>query len=129
MEGPAITGVPGLEWVARGQLLQSQNSEPGPMSKLRFVGLDDHKDTVVVEAGDRPAEVLGKWASEESAVLVNLKTLGPIESLKVCYEAGPTGYGIARTLFAAGINCVVVRSDDQDRQPACAKTLDRGRMA
>ncbi len=49
------------------------------MSSVRFVGLDVHKDTVVVavaEAGDRPAEVLGKWSSEEGAVLANLKRLG-----------------------------------------------------
>lgn len=111
MEGPAITGVRGLDWVTRGHLLQSQNSEAGPMSSVRFVGLDVHKDTVMVavaEAGDRPAEVLGKWSSEEGAVLANLKRLGPVSSLRVCYEAGPTGYGLARTLIAAGISCVVV---------------------
>lgn len=111
MEGPAITGVRGLESVARGHLLQSQNSEAGPMSSVRFVGLDVHKNTIVAavaESGDRPAEVLGSWPWCEARVLKELRKLGPLSSLKVCYEAGPTGYGLARALIAAGIDCVVV---------------------
>lgn len=111
MEGPAITGVRGLESVARGHLLQSQNSEAGPMSKLRFVGLDVHKNSIVAavaESGDRPAEVLGSWPWCEARVLKELQKLGPLSSLRVCYEAGPTGYGLARALIAAGVDCVVV---------------------
>ncbi|WP_396277456.1 IS110 family transposase [Glutamicibacter creatinolyticus] len=32
---------------------------------------------------------------------------GEISTLRAVYEAGPTGYGLARTLTAAGIQCVV----------------------
>ena len=80
------------------------------MSKLRYVGLDVHKDSIVIaiaETGSRPAEGWGKVESEEQA-LTALKKLGPLESLRVCYEAGPTGYGLLRRLAAAGVNCVVV---------------------
>ena len=72
------------------------------MSSVRFIGLDVHKDTVmaaVAEEGSAPAEGLGSWAWDESRVL---KELGPLKSLKVCYEAGPTGSGLARSLIAAG---------------------------
>ena len=81
------------------------------MSKLRFIGLDVHKDSVVaavVEAGSAPAEGLGSWPWDESRVLKELRKLGPLATLKVCYEAGPTGYGLARALIAAGGDCVVV---------------------
>lgn len=81
------------------------------MSKLRFVGLDVHKDSIVAavaDSGDRPAEVLGSWPWCEARVLKELQKLGPVSSLRVCYEAGPTGYGLARALIAAGIDCVVV---------------------
>lgn len=81
------------------------------MSTLRFIGLDVHKNTIVAaaaESGDRPAEVLGCWPWCEARVLKELRKLGPVSSLRVCYEAGPTGYGLARALIAAGIDCVVV---------------------
>ena len=81
------------------------------MSSVRFVGLDVHKETVVAavaDAGSGPAEVLGSWPWDEARVLKELRKLGPLSSLKVCYEAGPTGYGLARSLMAAGVDCVVV---------------------
>ncbi len=37
-----------------------------------------------------------------------LGELGAASRLRVCYEAGPTGYGLARRLNEAGICCVVI---------------------
>jgi transposase len=37
-----------------------------------------------------------------------LDGLGAVERLRVCYEAGPTGFELARRLNATGICCVVV---------------------
>ena len=34
--------------------------------------------------------------------------MGSLTSLRVCYEAGPTGYGLQRFLAAAGVDCIVV---------------------
>lgn len=45
---------------------------------------------------------------EPSRVLARLRKLGPLERLPVCYEAGPTGYGLQRYLARAGVRCVVV---------------------
>jgi transposase len=68
------------------------------MSSVRFIGLDVHKDSMVAAvAGSAPAEGLGSWARDEARVLQELGKLGPLSTLKVCDEAGPTGYGLARS--------------------------------
>ena len=45
--------------------------------------------------------------------------------LRVCYEAGPCGYGIQRHLSARGHDCVVVLCQEGARAPCC--TRDEGR--
>jgi len=80
-------------------------------STVRYVGLDVHKDTVVIavaESNAAPAEVLRVVQHEAGAVLKQLRKLGPLSSLEVCYEAGPTGFGLQRCLAAAGVSCTVV---------------------
>ncbi len=81
----------------------AKHSEAGPLSSVRLIGLDVHKDTAVAavaEEGSAPAEGLGSWAWDEARVLRELRKLGLLSTLKVCDEAGPTGYGLARTLMA-----------------------------
>ena len=78
---------------------------------LRFVGLDVHKDTIsiaVAESGREPARLLETIPADEWLLLKVLDRLGPKSRLRVCYEAGPTGYGLARQLNEQGICCVVV---------------------
>ncbi len=67
MEGPAIAGVVG-ESVGGRSLWggvpnsRAKHSQAGPMSSVRYVGLDVHKATVAVaESGSAPAEGLGSW--------------------------------------------------------------------
>ncbi|MEZ6055552.1 MAG: hypothetical protein R3C01_02495 [Planctomycetaceae bacterium] len=84
-------------WVIAVPDFQSHNSEAGPMMTLRYVGLDVHKDSIsvaVADVGDAAAQVLERLPFDEARVLKLLRTLGPLGSLKVCYEAGPTGYGL-----------------------------------
>lgn len=45
-----------------------------------------------------------------------LKKLGGPEQLRVCYEAGPTGYGLMRELVERGIECIVVAPSLVPRQ-------------
>jgi transposase len=82
------------------------------MSKLRFVGLDVHKDTIVIavaEAGPAEAESLVTLPHDVPKVIKRLlKLFGDLVLLRVCYEAGPTGFGLCRRLKAAGIDCMVV---------------------
>lgn len=82
------------------------------MSKLRFVGLDVHKDTIVIavaEEGQSAAVALGTFPHDVSKVIKQLtKLVSEVSELRVCYEAGPTGFGLCRRMKAAGIACVVV---------------------
>ena len=80
-------------------------------STIRYVGLDVHKETIVVgvaEEGRSTPEVLATIPNTKVALDKALKRLGAKAHLRCCYEAGPTGYGIYRDLKASGITCVVV---------------------
>ena len=80
-------------------------------STVRYVGLDVHKDSIVMavaESGTQPAEIYATLAHDPPAVLSRLRKLGPLPSLMACYEAGPTGYELYRFLNAAGVQCHVV---------------------
>lgn len=81
------------------------------MSKVRFVGLDVHKDTIAIAVADQDGsvpQVVATVAHEVQALLKQLKRLGAHGQLRCCYEAGPTGFALCRTLCAAGIECIVV---------------------
>jgi transposase len=77
----------------------------------KFVGLDVHKDSIVIavaEAGRELARVVGSVPNEWKALSKVLDKLGPRSSVFCCYEAGPTGYGLARALKAGGWPCDVI---------------------
>jgi transposase len=77
---------------------------------LIYVGLDVHKGTIVIAmaAGRGRAVVVRKIANDWVKLLKVLDGLGPKERLRLCYEAGPTGYDLARRLNGTGICCIVV---------------------
>src|SRR5262245_22869756 len=80
-------------------------------NRTRFVGLDVHKDSIVIavaEAGRGSARVVGSVPFEWKALSQALDRLGPRPTVSCCYEAGPTGYGLARALIAAGWYCDVI---------------------
>jgi transposase len=81
------------------------------MENVRFVGLDVHKDTIVIAVAEDDRgnpEVLATIPNETQGLLRQLRKLGPSAALRVCYEAGPTGFGLHRELTKAGIDCAVV---------------------
>jgi len=81
------------------------------MSKnIKFVGLDVHADTVAVAVAEMGGEVrsVGIVAHEITAIRRVLGKLGKKEQLRVCYEAGPTGYALYWELTRLGIDCIVV---------------------
>ena len=80
------------------------------MSKVRFVGLDVHADTIAVAAAERRDEVrtLGVIPNRVESIRKLVKTLGPVEHLRACYEAGPTGYVLYWQLTQLGIACDVI---------------------
>ena len=78
------------------------------MAKVRsWAGLDVHARSVLAVTLDAESgEVRSSRLSGETAKVVEFlaKLPGPT---RAAYEAGPTGYGLARALLAAGIGCVV----------------------
>ena len=80
------------------------------MSKIRFVGLDVHAETIAVAVAEPDGEVrsLGVIPNRPESVRRLLKKLGPADQVQVCYEAGPTGYVLYGQLTALGVKCEVV---------------------
>src|SRR5437667_1287990 len=71
----------------------------------RFVGLDVHAETIAVGVAEPGGEVrsLGTIPNTPEAVRRLAKKLGAPETLRVGYEAGPTGYVLYRQLTALGV--------------------------
>ena len=87
------------------------------MKKDYYIGLDVHKESVSIAyaiGGDREeatyfGECGGSNLSVERALRKLAKKLGvKLRELKVCYEAGPTGYVLARRLQTLGVECTVM---------------------
>jgi transposase len=76
----------------------------------RFVGLDVHAATIAVAIAEPNGEVrsLGTIPHEPEAVRKLLRKLAPLDTLRVCYEAGPCGYPLYWQLTQLGVSCVVV---------------------
>jgi transposase len=77
---------------------------------LVFVGLDVHVATIAIAVarGTAAPESLTTVRNAPGPLRKALARLGPPEQLRVCYEAGPCGYTIARDLAAYGMTCVVI---------------------
>lgn len=78
-----------------------------------FVGIDTAKarNAVAVAEGGREGEVryLGEFDNTPDGVAKLIRKLADrYETLHVCYEAGPTGYGLYRQVLALGHSCIVV---------------------
>jgi len=80
------------------------------MSKIRFVGLEVHADTIAVAVADTDGDVrsLGTIPNRAESIRKLVKKLGPADRLRVCDEAGPTGYVLYWQLTALGVPCTVV---------------------
>lgn len=77
---------------------------------------------IAVAEGDTPAQVLKTIPFDQPRLLREFRKLGQSADLKVCYEAGPTGFGLQRSNASAGRH-------HQDGQPACPSVPDGGGLA
>ena len=77
--------------------------------KLRFLGLDVHAETITAAIVEPDGEVrsLGTIANREDSIRKFIRKLGPVELLRACYEAGPTGFVLYWQLAQLGVQCVV----------------------
>ena len=81
------------------------------MSKLRFVGLDVHAETIAVAVAEPGGEVrsLGVIPNRLESIrkLIRQTRTGP-SICEACYEAGPTGYVLYWQLTQLGVACEVI---------------------
>jgi transposase len=80
------------------------------MSNVRFIGLDVHAETIAVAVAEPNGEVrsLGVIPNRSESIRKLVKKLGPAAQVRVCYEAGPTGYVVYWELTALGVTCEVI---------------------
>jgi transposase len=92
-----------------------------------YVGLDVHKSSIVIAAatGQGEATIVGTILNDWMTLLRELDRMGSRARLRVCYEAGPTGYGLARRLNASGICCLVIAPSRIPREPGQRVKTDR----
>jgi len=80
------------------------------MRNVIFVGLDVHAETIAVAVAEADGSVrsLGIIPNRAESVGRLIRKLGKPEQLRVCYEAGPTGYVLYWQLSELGVKCEVV---------------------
>jgi transposase len=95
--------------------------------KLRFLGLDVHAETITAAIVEPDGEVrsLGTIANREDSIRKFIRKLGPVEQLRACYEAGPTGFVLYWQLTQLGVDCVVVAPSLVPKKPGDRVKTDR----
>ena len=95
--------------------------------KLRFLGLDVHAETITAAIVEPDGEVrsLGTIANREDSIRKFIRKLAPVEPLRACYEAGPTGFVLYWQLAQLGVQCVVVAPSLVPKKPGDRVKTDR----
>ena len=94
---------------------------------LTYLGLDVHRDTISV-AVLRPghdAPQIDRIAHDEPSVRRLVGRLGDPRWLRACYEAGPTGYELARLLERMHVRCEVIAPSLIPKAPGDRVKTDR----
>lgn len=94
----------------------------------KYVGLDVSKSKIAVAVADTGREeprYVGMITNSPEAVRKLVKRLGDKENLRVCYEAGPTGYGLYRLFMGMDIKCEVIAPSLIPQQPGQRVKTDK----
>jgi transposase len=96
-------------------------------NSTRYVGLDVHGETIAAALASGRGEVrsLGRFPNRPESVRKFIEQLGDRRHLKVCYEAGPTGYALYWQLTGLGVDCIVVAPSLIPRKPGEKIKTDR----
>ncbi|MGH9046257.1 MAG: IS110 family transposase [Acidimicrobiales bacterium] len=80
------------------------------LSKATWVGLDVHRDSITsaVLGPGKEVPVVDRWFHDEPSVRRFVTSLGDAAAPRLCYEAGPTGYDLARLLSRLGAHVEVI---------------------
>jgi len=111
--------------VASGAAVEPQLREAPVMVEGSWVGLDVHARSVVagvLDAGSGELRTLRVAVGSEELVAWLRELPAPV---RVAYEAGPTGYVLARACAAAGIACTVAAPSKIPRAPGDRVKTDR----
>lgn len=95
-------------------------------SNIVCVGLDVHKDSITIAIA-RDTEAAEDWETIPYDVARLRKELNALDTkvLRICYEAGPTGFGLCRSLREAGFDCIVVAPSLVPGRPGDRVKTDR----
>src|SRR5580700_8552480 len=75
-----------------------------------WVALDVHRDSITSATLAPGQEIpqVDRWFHDEPSIRRFVASLGERPSVNLCYEAGPTGYDLARLLTRLGVACEVI---------------------
>jgi len=96
-----------------------------------YVGLDVHKETIVISVARRGRGAPESWGEIANKTKSIDKLIGRVaaafggELVLWCYEAGPCGYGVYRHLLARGQDCQVVAPSQIPQKPGERVKTDR----
>jgi transposase len=93
----------------------------------RFVGMDVHAETIAVAIaeGRSAPRSLGTIPNRPEAIRKLIAKLGDPSTLRVCYEAGPTGYVLYWELTRIGVHCDVIAPSLVPKMPGDRIKTDR----
>jgi len=94
---------------------------------LIHLGLDTSKDTIAVAIlrWDEQVPDVEKIFNDEASIRRLIARFPDRGQLRVCYEAGPTGFGLCRLLTSMGVACQVVAPALVPKAPADRVKTDR----
>jgi transposase len=121
----------GITAGAASPMNEPANNKHTMKKSLLFVGLDVHAQNITIAvalAGEAEARHYGGITHDLHAlekVFAKLRKAHPGAELRVCYEAGPTGFVLARRLGQLKISCTVVAPSLIPKKPGERIKTDR----
>lgn len=96
-------------------------------SATTFIGMDVSKNTIAIALlrQDEHVPLEHTIANTPEAVRKQVRRWGDPATLRVCYEAGPTGYELERQLRSLGVECAVIAPALIPKRPGQRVKTDR----